>query len=108
MGLLEGGVPLLQQLRAVLVAGGGGVLGRVEVLVALQVDAGELRGRVAVEAGVLALEEVGEARGVLGGGDEGRVQVRGVDAGAPDVCVDCGARCCQAGVVDLRVDVWSG
>lgn len=107
VGLLEGAVPLGQQLRALLVARGSRVLGGVEVLVALQVDAGQLRGRVAVEAGVLALDEVGEARCVLGGGEQGGVQVRRVHAGGPDVGGDGGARCCQASVVDVGVDVCS-
>ena len=56
---------------------------------------------------MLALDEVGEARRVLRGGDQGRVQVRGVDAGAPDVGGDGCAGSCQAGFVDVRVDVCS-
>lgn len=107
VGLLEGAAPLLQQLGAVLVARGVGVLGRVEVLVALQVDARQLRGRVPVEAGVLALDEVGKVRCVLCGGNECGVQVGRVDAGASDVGVDGCARCCQGGMVELGVDVCS-
>lgn len=103
--MLQGGAPLGQQLGAVLVAGGVRVLRGIEVLVALQIDAGQLRGRVAVQAGMLALDEVGEARRVLRGGDEGRVQVRGVDAGGPDIGDNGCTRSCQGGVVDVGVDV---
>lgn len=56
---------------------------------------------------MLALDEVGEARRVLGGGDQGGVQVCGVDAGGPDIGGDGCARCCQPGLVDLGVDVCS-
>ena len=56
---------------------------------------------------MLALDEVGEARRVLRGGDQGRMQVRGVDAGAPDVGGDGCAGSCQAGFVDVRIDVCS-
>jgi hypothetical protein len=56
---------------------------------------------------VLALDEVGEARRVLRGGDQRGVQIRRVDAGGPDVGGDGGARCCQPGLVDLGIDVCS-
>ena len=54
---------------------------------------------------MLALDQVREGGCIFGGGDESRVQVRGIYAGTLDFRIDGGFGSYQVGILERGVDI---